>query len=85
MTLKTRIKQLEEEQAAQESHMYRCIYEIVWLTIGEEPTPKQQTTLARNATCRADQRDAGFSVVETPPMPDWMKGGVQCPPREIKD
>lgn len=73
MTLKVRVKQLEEEQAERDAReRERCTCELVILE-GGEPTPEQEAVLARNATCKADHRGRGFSVVEVPPPPDWMK------------
>lgn len=83
MTLQARIKQLEAEQDAKDSHPVDCICALI--IIGGEATPEQQAALARNRACRAGHADKGFSVVEVPPMPEWMKNGEEHPPCEIED
>lgn len=87
MTLKTRIKQLEEEQEERDArNREQCICEIVIIEDGQ-PTPEQEAVIARNATCRAHARELEppATVVEVPPMPEWMKTGEQRPPRESED
>jgi hypothetical protein len=83
MTLQARIKQLEAEQDAEAARGVACVCRLV--IVAGEPTSAQAQIIARNATCKADHGDKGFSVVETPPMPEWMKRGEPPPPRVFEE
>lgn len=86
MTLKARIKQLEEEQAERDARSRVCSCQLVIVTIGEEPTTEQRAQLERNAACRAHTaEERSVTVYEAPPMPEWMKTGAERPPRVIED
>jgi hypothetical protein len=83
MTLQARIKRLEAEQEAEAARPVACVCRLV--IVAGEPTSEQAQTIARNATCKADHRDKGFSVVEAPMMPEWMQRGEPPPPREAEE
>jgi hypothetical protein len=83
MTLQARIKRLEAEHEAEAARPAACVCRLV--LVAGEPTSAQAETIARNATCKADHGDKGFSVVETPPMPEWMRRGEPPPPREVAE
>ena len=74
-----RITRVEETLDAEaQEHEHRCICELVTIE-GSTPTPEQAAIIARNATCRAHVQELAppVSVVEVPPMPEWMKTGAQ--------
>lgn len=60
----------------------RCVCRLVF--VEGEPTPAQAEDIVRNATCKADHSAGGFSVVEVPPMPEWMSRGER-PPHASED
>jgi hypothetical protein len=82
-SIRTELARLRERALARRAEReHRCICELVF--VAGEPTPEQAEVIAHNATCPADH-GSGFSVVEAPPMPEWMKRGESPPPRAASD
>lgn len=82
-SIRTEIARLRERALARRAEReQRCVCELV--IVAGEPTPEQAAVIARNAACPADH-GGGFSVVEVPPMPEWMERGEPPPPRVFEE
>ncbi|HVG33577.1 MAG TPA: hypothetical protein VM911_10870 [Pyrinomonadaceae bacterium] len=82
MNYQSKLTRLEERAHARREELENvCTCEPIIIIEGE-PTEEQQRELEARAPCKL--HSDVVSIIEVPPMPEWMKAGMSRPLREVE-